>query len=149
MTDNPYRPPETGVGDAPTARDVAQRPANVRFAARLLWISLVVSIPISIREYQDGASDSNGHFLLWFILVLYAIAIAINVFIWRGANAARIALVVFTALNLMSFVGAMQLILRYPTGDLVAIAISMLLDVAAIVLVYTRPGALWFRRGRA
>src|SRR5262245_56490541 len=149
MSGNPYQPPQADVQDAPPARAVAQRPANVLLAVRLLWISLVVSIPISIREYQDAASDVNGTFLLYFILALYALSIAINVFIWRGANKARIALMVFTVLNLLSFLGAMQQILRYPMGDLVAIAISMLLDVAALVLIYTRPGALWFRRARS
>lgn len=148
MNENPYSPPGAKVEDAPPVRAVAERPRNVVTAVWLLWISLVVSIPISIREYQDAASDSNGTFLLYFILALYAISILINVFVHRGSNFARIALLVFTLLNALSFLAGMQQILRYPAGDLVAIAISMFLDVAALVLVFTRPGALWFRRVR-
>jgi hypothetical protein len=149
MAENPYTPPEAPVRDAGPARAVAQRPRNVVLAVCLLWISLVASIPVSIREYQDAATDADGAFLLYFILTLYAISILVNVYVYRGSNFARGALLVFMALNLLSFLGAPQQILQYPTGDLLAVAMSMLLDLAAIVLVFTRPGALWFRPARA
>jgi hypothetical protein len=149
MGENPYTPPQSPVRDPGAPRAVAQRPRNVVLAVRLLWISLVASIPVSMREYQEAAAGADASFLLYFILALYAISVLVNVYVYRGSNFARGALLVFMALNLLSFLGAPQQFLQYPTGDLLAIAISMLLDLAAIVLVFTRPGALWFRPARA
>lgn len=146
MNDNPYTPPESEVKDVPDERAVAQRPRNVVHAVRLLWISLVLSIPVSMREYQDAASDGNTAFLFYFILSLYAISVLINVYIHRGHHWARVLLLVFSVLNVLSFLAAMNEILRYPAGDLLSLAASMGLDLVALVLVYTRPGALWFRR---
>lgn len=60
MNDNPYTPPESEVKDAPYERAVAQSPRNIVHAVRMLWGSLVLSIPISIREYQDAASEGNA-----------------------------------------------------------------------------------------
>lgn len=146
MNENPYTPPESEVKDAPYERAVPQRPRNVVLAVRLLWISLVMSIPVSMREYQNAASDGNTAFLFYFILSLYAISVLINIFIHRGHHWARVLLLVLSVLNVLSFFGAMNEILLYPAGDLISLAVSMALDLAALVLVYTRPGALWFRR---
>ncbi|HEY5929733.1 MAG TPA: hypothetical protein VIU02_05430, partial [Burkholderiales bacterium] len=60
MNENPYTPPESEVKDVPYERAVAQRPRNIVHAVRMLWISLVLSIPLSIREYQDAASEGNA-----------------------------------------------------------------------------------------
>jgi len=146
MSENPYTPPESEVKDVPYERAVAQRPRNVVHAVRMLWVSLVLSIPLSIREYQDAASEGNATFLLYFILTLYAISVLINLYIHRGSHWARVLLLVFNVLNVLSFLAAMQELLGYPAGDLVCLAVSMALDLIALVLVFTRPGALWFRR---
>jgi len=146
MNQNPYTPPESEVKDVPYERAVAQRPRNVVHAVRMLWISLVLSIPLSIREYQDAASEGNATFLLYFILTLYALSVLINLYIHRGSHWARVLLLVFNVLNVLSFLAAMQELLGYPVGDLVCLATSMALDLIALVLVFTRPGALWFRR---
>ncbi|HEY5930910.1 MAG TPA: hypothetical protein VIU02_11430, partial [Burkholderiales bacterium] len=103
-------------------------------------------IPLSIREYQDAASEGNATFLLYFILTLYALSVLINLYIHRGSHWARVLLLVFNVLNGLSFLAAMQELLGYPAGDLVCLAASMTLDLIALVLVFTRPGALWFRR---
>lgn len=146
MNENPYTPPESEVKDVPYERAVAQRPRNVVHAVRMLWVSLVLSIPLSIREYQDAASEGNATFLLYFILTLYALSVLINLYIHRGSHWARVLLLVFNVLNVLSFLAAMQELLGYPVGDLVCLATSMALDLIALVLVFTRPGALWFRR---
>lgn len=146
MSENPYTPPGSELKDAPYERAIAQRPRNIVHAVRMLWVSLVLSIPISIREYQDAASEGNATFLLYFILTLYAISVLINVYIHRGSHWARVLLLVFNILNGLSFMAAAHEILRYPAGDLVCLAVSMALDLFALVLVYTRPGSLWFRR---
>jgi len=146
MNDNPYTPPESEVKDVPYERAVEERPRNIVYAVRMLWISLVLSIPMSMREYRDAASEGNAAFLLYFILTLYAISVLINVYIHRGSHWARVLLLVFNVLNVLSFLAAMQELLGYPAGDLVCLAASMALDLIALMLVYTRPGALWFRR---
>ena len=146
MSGNPYTPPNAEVLDAASDRAVAKRPRQVIHAVRMLWVSLIMSIPLSIRELQDAAAEGNSGFLFYFIITLYAISVVINLYVYRGSNWARTLLLVFNILNLLSFVGAMYEILRYPTGDLVALGTSITLDLAALVLLYTRPGALWFWR---
>lgn len=146
MNENPYTPPNAEVRDAAADRAVPERPRQVVHAVRMLWLSLVLSIPLSMREFQDASAESDSTFLLYFILTLYAISVVINIHVHRGSNWARILLLVFNVLNVLSFAGAMNEILKYPAGDLVALGASMFLDLVALVLIYTRPGALWFRR---
>jgi hypothetical protein len=146
MNDNPYTPPESAVKDVPYARAVEARPRNIVHAVRMLWISLVLSIPLTMREYQDAASEGNAAFLLYFILTLYAISVLINVYIHRGSHWARVLLLVFNILNVLSLLAAMRELPGYQAGDLVCLATSMALDLTALTLVYTRPGALWFRQ---
>lgn len=146
MSGNPYTPPNAEVLDAAADGTVPKRPRQIVLAVRMLWVSLILSIPLSMREFQDAAAEGNSGFLFYYIIALYAISVLINLYVYRGSNWARILLLVFNVLNVLSFAGAMNEILRYPTGDLVALAASMALDLAALVLLYTRPGALWFRR---
>ena len=146
MNENPYTPPNAELKDVASDRAVPDRPRHVVHAVRMLWLSLVLSIPLSMREFQDASAESDSTFLLTFILTLYAISVVINIHVYRGSNWARTLLLVFNILNVLSFAGAMDEILKYPTGDLAALAASMALDLAALVLLYTRPGALWFRR---
>ena len=146
MSGNPYTPPNAEVQDAASDGTVLKRPRQVVHAVRMLWVSLIMSIPLSMREFQDAAAEGNSGFLFYFIIALFAISVVINLYVYRGSNWARTLLLVFNILNVLSFAGAMNEILRYPTGDLVALAASMALDLAALVLLYTRPGALWFRR---
>jgi hypothetical protein len=146
MNENPYTPPNAEVKDAASDRAVPERPRQVVHAVRMLWLSLVLSIPLSMREFQDASAESDSTFLLYFILTLYAISVVINIHVHRGSNWARILLLVFNVLNVLSFAAAMNEILKYPAGDLVALGASMFLDLVALVLLYTRPGALWFRR---
>ena len=146
MSGNPYTPPNAEVLDAASDGTVPKRPRQVVHAVRMLWVSLIMSIPLSMREFQDAAAEGNSGFLFYFIIALYAISVVINLYVYRGSNWARTLLLVFNILYVLSFAGAMNEILRYPTGDLVALAASMALDLAALVLLYTRPGALWFRR---
>lgn len=148
MSGNPYTPPGADVRDPTSEQPVPERPRQVVHAVRMLWISLAMSIPVSIREFQDATADVNSSFLLYFILALYAISALINLFVYRGSNQARILLLVFNVLNILSVAIAMDEILEYQTGDLVAMGTSMCLDLVALVLIFTRPGALWFRRGR-
>jgi hypothetical protein len=149
MSENPYSPPNAEVGDVHPGGPAAPRPREVVVAVRLLWLSLVAGIPVSIREYQDGASEGNAAFLLYFTLSLYAISVFMVLSLQRGHNWARIVLLVFNVLNLLSFLFAFSELRKYPTGDFVILVLVVGLDLAALYLVYTRAAAEWFRRPKA
>lgn len=145
MSDNPYSPPNVEVSDVGPGGPALQRPRAVVVAVRLLWVSIVAGIPVSIREYQDGASEENATFLLYFTLALYVLSVFMVVFIHRGRNWARIMLLVFNILNVLSFLLAFEALQKYPTGDFIILLIVVALDLVALYLLYTRAATLWFR----
>ena len=148
MGENPYSPPGAEVRDVDRKLPPMERPWEVGLAARLLWISIVAGIPISVREYQDGLTDGSATFLLYFTLALYAISVWMVLSIRNGRNWARILLLAFNVLNLLSIALAYDEFLKYPTGELLSLLIVVALDFTALCLLYTRAGAAWFRRGR-
>lgn len=149
MSENPYTPPGAPVNDPREDVPPVPRPREVVIAVRLLWVSLIAGIPVSIRDFQDGPPADDGGFLLMFTFALYAISVLMIVFIGRGRNWARIALLVFNILNLLSFLLAFAELRKYPTGEFAILLIVLGLDLAALYLLYTRAGSPWFRQARA
>jgi hypothetical protein len=149
MGENPYSPPGAEVRDVDRGPPPMERPRAVVLAVRLLWISIVAGIPISVREYHDASAEGSATFLLYFTLALYAISVWMVVSIRKGRNWARILLLAFNVLNLLSIALAYEEFRKYPTGELLALMIVVALDFTALCLLYTRAGAAWFRRGRS
>ena len=145
MAFNPYQPPGSDVRDLQPGPVLAERPLQVAYAVRLLWLSIVIAVALVHFELQRTESDSA--LVLWiFAAVILALAAALNIFVWRGANWARIVVLVLGIFSAMTIATTIDEILGNSGVEIALEAISLAVDVAAIYLLFTKPGVLWFRR---
>ena len=147
MTDDKrYAPPAASVADPEPVPLLAACPQQVWVAVALLWASFVLGIAAwllsSLRDPETGFSA----FVLVITVLLFAFSALLNVMIYRGRNWARIVVFVFVVLA--------GLLLLAPTEEASAPSmteqginlVSIVLECAAMVLVFAPPGSLWFKR---
>jgi hypothetical protein len=145
MAPNPYTPPKADVKDVGPERALAERPRQVFYAVVLLWISLVVAVPMVYWEHQRAPEEAASFYWVLVLMVL-GLAVVVNIFIWQGRNWARILFLVLAVISVLSFVGTIDEILSHSATEIVLNVATLAIDVVAMYLLFTKPGALWFRR---
>lgn len=121
------------------------RPGAVTLAVRLLWISIVAGIPLSLQGMHAAAAEGDTGPLLAFNAFIYAVSVMVVVNLGRGRNWARTLLLAFNVLNGFAFLAGVGEMRKLPTGDFLLLVLVAALDLAALYLVYSRAGAAWFR----
>jgi hypothetical protein len=144
MSVNPYKPPGAKVSDLPPERLLRDRPRQVVQAVRLLWLSLVISLPLMYFE-QQRAPDEAGAFMWIFGLVMLTLVAALYVFVWRGANWARIIFLVLWILTQVWVATTFAQMLQYSLVEIALHVVSLAIEALALYLLFTKPGSLWFR----
>jgi hypothetical protein len=142
VADNPYAPPKAEVKDRPVARAIEAKPKQVRYAVGLLCATFLLAIPPSFYEYQRAPGVASGIV----IVLMSMLSLVMIFFIDRGHNWARICLLVLSVISLLSFIALYAEFLKYPALHLGLNIIILLFDGVATYLIFTRPGALWFKR---
>jgi drug/metabolite transporter (DMT)-like permease len=147
MNRNPYTPPTARVADPPATAPPTPRPPQVGVAVALLLISIVVGVPMLVRETlaeTDSAAVAIGVSALAVVYALYGYLV---VQIHRGHNWARIVWLVLFAISLAALV-----FMPYD-GDAAPSdlkrgldILTLLLEFIALVLLFIRPGSKWFAR---
>ena len=145
MPESPYNPPKSEVRDRALERPIAERPRQVLYAVVLLWISLLLGMPTAYYEHQKAATDESGLFVLILMAVVYAFEACLNVFAARGHNWARIVLLIFSTIAAVSFLVTIKEYLEDPVVYFALDASTLVMDAVALYLLFSRPGALWFR----
>ncbi len=144
MTRGPYAPPTSRVADR--AIETVPRPRQVTIAVALLWVSLALGVPAwHLSASRDPETASHPAFIVFTAIVL-VLSVTLNVLIYRGRNWARILLLV-----LFVIAGALLLV---PVDEPVPAGVlentlnagTLVLEAVALYLLFTRPGASWFRR---
>jgi hypothetical protein len=111
----------------------------------LLWLSLAMGIPTIYLEYQRVTSAVQAVVLTVFMSVLFAVAVTLNVNIARGRNWARWCFFGMVLLTLASYLlpdDGTRVVSWIESALSVA---SLVLDSIALYLLFSWPGALWFR----
>ena len=149
MDNDRYAPPTARVADTPP-RDPASRPRQVTLAVRLLWASLLLALPSFYIAMDHAPEDASNGVIIVVQIILMALAGYLNLCIGQGRNWARIVALILTVLSLL-----MVFFLPTPPDETVIEqlinGVSSVLDVVAMVLIFTQPGASWFNgaaRGR-
>jgi hypothetical protein len=142
LSQNPYSPPGAPVKDHGPDRAIPDKPQQVIYAVWLLWLAIPAGIPGSVFEYQNSPGDEQGPAFIAFYVLAYLVGMALNVFISRGHNWARIVTLVFFVL----FVTLFYEYVSYPFLPLAGNVAVLVLDGIALYLLFTHPGKLWFRR---
>jgi hypothetical protein len=144
MTRGPYAPPSARVADR--AIENIPRPRQVTIAVALLWVSLVLGLPTWVLSASRDPETAFHPAFIVFMAIVFLLSAALNILIHRGRNWARILLLV-----LVVIAGALLLVPvdePVPAGVLenTLTAVSLALDAVALYLLFTPPGASWYRR---
>ncbi|MBX3627289.1 MAG: hypothetical protein KF892_19935 [Rhizobacter sp.] len=151
--DRRYAPPAAALRDEEAERLVSERPAQVRWASVLLWLSFTLGCALSVYELGTRGDPSEHAPVVDAVVAgitfgALALGAFLNVMIYRGHNWARIFYLVLTLVSLVLLLVPADEGAVLTLTEKIAYAVSSLLDVSAMVLVFTRPGALWFKRKR-
>jgi hypothetical protein len=139
VTHNPYRPPEADIGDGGPARLPSVRPHQIGQAIALLWISASLGLSAGFLEAaMDRAALVVG------VLMMLALTVVLSVAIWRGRHWSRVLYLVLVAASLAQFLSSWGTVERLPVSIALE-AVSFVADAGSFVLLFTKPGSLWFR----
>jgi hypothetical protein len=110
----------------------------------MLWLSLLLGLPSIFWTIEQAETRASAVIMAALSLAVLALAAYLNICIGRGRNWARIVYLVFTVIGLM-FIAFEPSDLEASLIERVLDGLGMFLDIAAMVLVFTRPGSTWFK----
>ena len=118
------------------------RPGGVTLVSILAWISGVLQVITGIVLLLTPVTGTPLVIAAWVGIVLGIITIAVGLGLWRGSPIARIIATVVFVLNLINAIVAMFT----AQGSIWAAAVSGLLALIGIILLWTRAASDFFRR---
>ena len=156
MSRNPYAPPEAQVGDVQPVRHVPiraeppdpdVRPSQVMTAVRLIVISLIVQVTLTLLEWKPVPSAYGVIDAMLREVFSLVVTIALIVALLRGKNWARVLYLVLSVLWLLVAVAATLRVALTPLQGVGLIA-QAALTLATVYLLVTDPARPWFRLDR-
>lgn len=156
MSHNPYGAPGSEVRD-PDQTEEPVKPAQVRWACRLLWLALVLSMALllpRIGELWLDYQDFGESLALMAVTIWIAVNVVVNgiyaLLVWlisRRKNWARWGLLVYGVSNLWMVV----VMLKAPSYDdpvsaYIAWGLTLAAEFWALWLLFFGTGARWFKR---
>jgi len=143
---SPYAPPASKVGDPPEPHHLFEKPLQIRIAVWLLWLLIVLALPAMYFELSRASSYGQAVSMTIFMLAVLAFAAFINVKISRGRNWARITFLVVVVFSVAVSFLPDERGSAASTVESALSVISLVVDIAAAYLLFSWPGALWFRK---
>ena len=140
--DNRFTPPGAPVEDVPP-KPQGQPPGHVMLAVRLLWISLVIGLPILFVPSGEALSANARAAGFMVQLAMFVFAAYLNLCIARRRNWARVVSLVLFLLGLLLMAFAPPAATVSLLEKVINVA-DLLLDGAAMYLLFTPPGSSWF-----
>jgi len=122
-------------------------------AVWLLWVSLaigLVELALSMNPFQEASEPSPGTHMTVFG-VFASIALIGTAYLWlvhhvrKGRNWARMTVFVLVAIGIIESVFSRP---RQQPLPFVLNLLEVLLDIAALTLLFREPGTQWFNRSR-
>jgi hypothetical protein len=146
MDHNPYSPPQTEVREPVELEEAIPRPRQVTWAVWCFWTELALGVPQLILQL------SNGEIRQYLVPTLVTIGVLSALQAWvihklsTRRNWARYVSLVATVLGALMVLGSSS---TTGFGALTVSVIGLLLDCAALFLLFTRPGKDWFKPRQA
>ena len=145
MDHNPYSPPQTEVREPVEPEDAIPRPRQVTWAVWCFWTELALGVPQLILQF------SNGEIRQYLVATLVTIGVLSGLQAWviykisTRRNWARYVALVATVLSALLGLGSAS---TMSFGARTISVLGLLLDCAALFLLFTRPGKDWFKARR-
>jgi len=146
MDHNPYSPPQTEVREPVESEDAIPRPRQVTWAVWCFWTELALVVPQFLLQLSDGEIRQYIVGTLVTIGILSALQAWVIYKISTRRNWARYVSLVATVLSALLGLGSSG---TMNLGSLIIMVIGLLLDCAALFLLFTRPGKDWFKPPQA
>ena len=146
MDHNPYSPPQTEVREPVVPEDAIPRPRQVTWAVWCFWTELALGVPQLILQLSNGEIRQYIVGTLVTIGILSALQAWVIYKISTRRNWARYVALVATILSALLGLGSSG---TMNLGSLIIMVIGLLLDCAALYLLFTRPGKDWFKPRQA
>lgn len=131
-----------------TAEVIAQKPAQIVMATRLLWFTLALGVVNSALEWQFLTSTTSVGLLVSTQLLTFAVVAWLTIMISRGRNWARITFLIMSIIGLpVVFMQFQAMFARSPISGAISV-LQLLLQIGALYLMFSEPGRRWFRRAK-
>jgi hypothetical protein len=122
-----------------------KRPPVIDLAVRLSWISLLLGTFYTVSIAQGVAANDNGRAVLVAGVCTSVIMILAIFGIAKGRNWARILSALLFVLGVYGVASRLDEIVLEPVVWLAVEIAIYLLDAYVLFLLYSRPGASWFK----
>ena len=122
-----------------------KRPKVIDLAVRLSWISLLLGITYSISVAPSISAKENGTDILLAAIGASVVMVLAIVGISNGRNWSRILSVLLFVFGLRGAASRLNEVVHGSTVLLVLEIIIYLVDSYVLFLIYSKPGASWFR----
>jgi hypothetical protein len=156
MSHNPYSPPEAPVGEAAAEHPRIPRPRQIEWASWCLWASVVVGfatlflsdeVKLAVAEMPPDLQGMATGAMIALFGVLTALYLWFIARMRAGRNWARVVLLIFSLLGLLSDLTPSDV--SEAAAMLASRALDVVLQIAAIVLMFGRASSEWFRQVRS
>ena len=150
MSANPYAPPSAHVADIESAQNFAAKPIQVKVAVVIVWLTWGVGLIRAAISLQP--LHVQGYALLVAALVLVSLSALLALWTYRISRGGRWARLTYglmvTAGVLIYLVGFVKSSLTMQL-DFLLLASQTVLQMIAVVLLFTPPANRWFRQIRS
>jgi len=123
---------------------VLEQPKNVRLSVNLVWASIVIS-PFQLAFEPAKSQVAAQPIAFLGIAVSVAILALLNYKVGAGRNWARWTMLVLATLTVVSALPTLsQLYAASAYASIIVYFAQAALQLAALVLIFTKPGSAWF-----
>jgi heme A synthase len=143
LTSSPYAPPKAEVRDRPRAPLLATMPKEMVLALVLLWLQ--IAIGAASVYFESLRSTEDTRFVLAIGALVLVVFAGLNVGMARRQNWARLAYLLLVIVGFIALPVTFEQLAAMPDYEVALEAVSYILDLAVLALLFTKPGAFWFR----
>jgi len=147
---NPYQPPKSRVDEVSPARELPPQPTTVLIAVILLSIMLTIDVMVDLTTLQDEPELARIP-LVVSVAIMCALVLFVAWLIWKINSArhwARITYLLVLVCGFLVFAVRLAAGMGGPFQLTVGKLIESLLQVVAMVLLFTPSANAWFRQSR-
>lgn len=148
MSENPYAPPKAYVQDYVPPPEHRVRPRQIVLAIQLAAVSYVMSLVVMIPTWDYYAKLQPV--MTTILTQVFSVALAGWIYykIYLGRNWARILLLVFSLIGMLSFLSQVvtDIIAASPLLAKVQMTLGMVINLVILWLLFVSPGRTWFKK---
>src|SRR5262245_38369650 len=148
MSENPYAPPKAHVVDAELPPPTMERPKQIMWAIWLAAIAYVLGLVVVLVSWDYYSRLQSMASFLGSQLFSLAIMVWLYYKIYVGRNWARIVLLIFSALGMVTIMNrvVMDILATAPALAKLQTVVGLALNVVVLLLLFLAPGRQWFSR---